>query len=384
MSMYSCRDRRFNLKMTGFRGRLALAGILVLLLLLYCEFLHYFVVLLQCTWPRLQASGTVGLGSDPEDLKVMFLADTHLLGFREGNWFDKLRREWQMKRAFQTSMLLHHPDVVFVLGDLLDEGKWCNDEEFQYHVQRFNSMFTVPASTQRHLLVGNHDVGYHYMMTGHKQQRFEEAFGSRSAALLSIRGVQFVVLNSMAMEGDGCHFCQEAERGLKKISRQLQCAKEKAGPKPPREECQAYDFQDSFRYSRPVLLQHFPLFRQSDADCNTEDAAPPSEKSQRFQPRYDCLSKESSQQLFKLIEPRLVIDAHTHHGCYRLHDNGVPEWTVASFSWRNKKNPSFLMARISAKDHKVSLCQMPDERTVIWIYITGAIVILLWLCGANG
>ena len=50
-------------------------------------------------------------------------------------------------------------------------------------------------------------------------------------------------------------------------------------------------------------------------------------------------------QLFKLIDPRLVIDAHIHHGCYRLHDNGVPEWTVSSFNWRNKQNPAFLLVR---------------------------------------
>lgn len=40
----------------------------------------------------------------PETLRVMFLADTHLLGSRQGHWFDKLRREWQMHRAFQTAM----------------------------------------------------------------------------------------------------------------------------------------------------------------------------------------------------------------------------------------------------------------------------------------
>lgn len=68
------------------------AVVLLLLLLLYCEWLHYFVVLLQCTWPQLQTPSPSGLASDPEHLKVMFLADTHLLGFREGHWFDKLRR----------------------------------------------------------------------------------------------------------------------------------------------------------------------------------------------------------------------------------------------------------------------------------------------------
>lgn len=50
----------------------------------------------------------------------MVLADTHLLASREGHWFDKWRREWQMHRAFQTAMTLHKPDVVFVLGMFLN------------------------------------------------------------------------------------------------------------------------------------------------------------------------------------------------------------------------------------------------------------------------
>ncbi|XP_076470405.1 metallophosphoesterase 1-like [Babylonia areolata] len=359
------------------RNIIARAAILLLGLLLYCEYLHYFVVLLQCTWPQLHRPTATGVASDPQDLKVMFLADTHLLGFREGHWFDKLRREWQMQRAFQTSMILHRPHVVFVLGDLLDEGKWCGDKEFQYHVQRFNSMFGVPSGTQRHLVVGNHDIGFHYMITPHKRQRFEEAFGSRSVGMLKVKGIVFILLNSMAMEGDKCDMCRETRKALGKVALQLQCAKRAKAGRSEREECRKYR---TFQYSKPVLLQHFPLFRPSDANCTTEDAAPPSEKNVQFIPKHDTLSREASSQLFELLEPRLVIDAHIHHGCYRLHDNGVPEWTVASFSWRNKQNPSFLMARISADDHMVHICQMPNETTVIFIYIAGAIAILLSIC----
>lgn len=52
---------------------------------------------------------------------------------------------------------------LIIPGDLLDEGKWCDDEEFLNHVERFNTMFSVPSGTQRHVVVGNHDVGFHYM-----------------------------------------------------------------------------------------------------------------------------------------------------------------------------------------------------------------------------
>ena len=65
----------------------------------------------------------------------------------------------------------------------------------------------------------------HFRITPHKQQRFEEAFGSRSVAMLNIRGIVFVLLNSMAMEGDGCEMCRETVRALHQVSWQLQCAK---------------------------------------------------------------------------------------------------------------------------------------------------------------
>lgn len=97
-----------------------------------------FVFLFQCSWPQLKEN-------IPENgLKVAFLADIHLLGIRKGHWFDKLRRwyksnifqvlfrvlklilmrvfyfrEWQMHRSFQTMMVLHEPDIVFILGKKL-------------------------------------------------------------------------------------------------------------------------------------------------------------------------------------------------------------------------------------------------------------------------
>lgn len=115
----------------------------------------------------------------------MFLADTHLLGKRNGHWFDKLRREWQMYRAFQTALTLHRPEVVFVLGilffmyielnfnifllyfyeilgDVFDEGLWCSGLEFNDYVERFHSLFAIPKETKMYVVVGNHDVGFHY------------------------------------------------------------------------------------------------------------------------------------------------------------------------------------------------------------------------------
>lgn len=67
---------------------------------------------LQCDWPALKEEPVAG----QEPVYALVLADTHLLGSRNGHWMDKWRREWQMHRAFQTALTLHRPEVVFVLG----------------------------------------------------------------------------------------------------------------------------------------------------------------------------------------------------------------------------------------------------------------------------
>ncbi len=93
-----------------------------------------------------------------------------------------------MERSFQTAMFIHSPDVVFVLGDLLDEGKWASDEEFQHHVARFRRMFhPTRGSGQVQVVVGTHDIGFHYHVTRHKYQRFRTAWTSPSVRRFSLQ-----------------------------------------------------------------------------------------------------------------------------------------------------------------------------------------------------
>lgn len=165
------------------------------LLWFFCEFLIYYIVLWQCHYPLIQ-------GQDPPNaLKAMFLADTHLLGSREGHWFDKLRREWAMHRAFQTSMTYFHPELVVFLGDVFDEGKWCSDDEFQRYLHRFYDLFQMGDDQELRVVAGNHDMGFHYAVTPHLKRRFQDAFESPSVERFVAKGVQFVSVNSMAMQG---------------------------------------------------------------------------------------------------------------------------------------------------------------------------------------
>lgn len=55
--------------------------------------------------------------------------------------------------------------MSFVLsaGDLLDEGKWSSDTEFHDTVLRFQRIFNVGSENRVEVVVGNHDIGFHYM-----------------------------------------------------------------------------------------------------------------------------------------------------------------------------------------------------------------------------
>lgn len=60
--------------------------------------------------------------------------------------------------------------------------------------------------------------------------------------------------------------------------------------------------------------QHFPMYRESDAECSEPDQAPEDEKTQKFRERWECLSKESSEQVWSC------------------------PWINAAFSSRRKRN----------------------------------------------
>jgi len=101
-----------------------------------------------------------------------------------------------MHRSFQTAIQLFQPEIVFflgktlglialkaekgvfnrklnystllnglfysILGDIFDEGQLVSLPYFNRYVERFRDLFAVPASTKTFIIVGNHDIGFHY------------------------------------------------------------------------------------------------------------------------------------------------------------------------------------------------------------------------------
>ncbi|KAJ7360528.1 Metallophosphoesterase 1 [Desmophyllum pertusum] len=362
-----------------YTGLLKRVAIFAVCLFVFCEWFIYYLVIFQCSWPEINIDEN---NRQSEPLKAMLLTDTHLLGSKDGHWFDKLRREWQMERAFQTALSHFNPDVVFLLGDLFDEGMKCSDEEWDFYIQRFRRMFRHSEHTELHVVVGNHDIGFHPDASRDKHlfRRFSSVFDSPSVELLSIRGNLFVLVNSIALQGDECSMCSEAMTQLMSVADKLNCHRERTKKeiyedlaKKQKTSCDLP--KDS---PAPILIQHFPLYRRTEVNCAGADAPPAEEKNSVNREKWEVVSKKMSNKLLQLIRPRLVLSGHTHHGCYLVHDDGTPEMTIPSFSWRNRNNPSFVLSIITPDKFAISKCFIPRETTVIAVYIiAGAVFVLM-------
>lgn len=255
-------------------------------------------------------------------------------------------------------MQLFSPDVVFILGDVFDEGNWVDNGGFKEYVERFHTIFYTPSKTRMYAILGNHDVNFHYAMHPHLINRFHTAFNVSGVSLIKERKktkngdtlVNFVVINSMAMEGDDCNLCSEAQKSLNSINVQLIKQKHENS------------------YTAPFVLQHFPTYRDSDDKCIEKN----SENNARYREKWETLSRDASATIAKLIEPRAYFSGHTHHYCLHENSEKIPEYTVASFNWRNINNPSFLLAIFKSNDFTISKCDMPKESTVYLLYIIGS------------
>jgi len=296
----------------------------------------------------------------------MILADTHLLGRIKGHWLDKLKREWQMRRSFQTAVSWLNPEAVFFLGDIFDEGQWATDDDFKVYSMRFEELFAVPENVERFVVVGNHDVGFHYALIPPFLERFSRTFNRDEAVdHVEFKGNHFILINSMAMERDGCRLCHSAEEAIKKLKKRFDCALNRS--------CES-GFKSN--YSRPVVMQHFPLYRENDEICEpSEDLAPDDIRKEKFREKWECLSKESTDFLVESLHPRAVFGGHSHFSCSRFWEApyNLYEYTIASFSWRNNRWPSFLLLTISPEEMAVSKCMIPHEHTTYTIYLLAAL-----------
>ncbi|KJE97219.1 metallophosphoesterase 1 [Capsaspora owczarzaki ATCC 30864] len=356
--------------------------------------------------------------SEPHAIRLLVIADPHLIGHQRGHWLDRLRREFAMQQSFRAIAQLlpedQRPHAVLLLGDIFDEGQWDTQENWDDDLRRFHRVFDMSSmrSPNRQppllkVVVGNHDVGFHYVMNQWLLERFAHAFGpatdsimisSNSDRTTERQSIQLVTLNSIAMRQDGCTLCNATRSRISDIAQELTLQPDTT-ERPP-----------------VVLAMHFPLFRTSIADriadriadhiargtkmertadeSNRQELPPTSvtcpvpqdrsgvlqlHRSGRVARRQvsshevvtlpdllplvnlseeqlaemrsgedrETISEEGTKLLLESLAPRLVFSAHAHEDCVFTHSDGTIEVSVGSFNRRNDPDARFLLATVS-------------------------------------
>lgn len=317
---------------------------MVILLPLHLFVMNFVQLYTSCNWAIPEQKGL---------LNALILTDPHLLGNRKGSKIDQYIRESEMSASFRVAKFLFKPELIIFLGDTLDEGLTATPSEFDDYVKRFSWVFPLDESDKRIIIPGNHDVGFHdhaSQFEPYLRTRFERAFNATLADTFTIKGIRFVTVNSMALEGDGCSLCRLTDEKLANVANSI--------PKDPN--------------NRPVLLQHFPMYRKNEANCKEIDSYYGEDRErQQYTPGVECISPQATNKLLTLFNPRLSFNGHIHCGCITQHLN-TTEYTVASFNWRNRPDPNFLLLQLSKDKHFISKCFLPHEPVVFVSYF------LLW------
>lgn len=234
--------------------------------------------------------------------------------------------------------------------------------------------------------------------------------------MLSRRFIQYLPACDSSKEGEICFLIENIR--TKSFSNAHQCST-RAFKVPP----------SALRNARPIILQHFPLYRLNDEHCeNTPDSMPEKVNTHSFsehlnglssvqqafvkmRERWDCLSEEASNWLLTTLNPRALFSGHTHFACQTRHqyekcetfcpnkqsphsacrrsgrrsrqDSDVQtetawEYNVASLSWRNTPQPSVLLAHIQEDRVVVTTCLLPNEYTIFILYAIGLLLILVY------
>ena len=241
--------------------------------------------------------------------------------------------DWGLRRALWWFSLLLQPHAVVVPGDMLDEGKRCDDSQHEQLLQRFKAVFQAHKSDQWHMMLplsshpipliltpGNHDSppplrpdqGY----DEHVQRvrlRTTAAFGAGSCTC--VRGHAFHTIDTSGIFYDGdddLHGALGAQSGGCHV---VACGQERASYRPGE--------------GHHVVVTHVPLHRSSDEVCGKERGQGGGvtylRRNEALAAGQDVLSEHDSALLMQAAaakarqlggEVSVVLAGHTHAPCF--------------------------------------------------------------------
>jgi hypothetical protein len=201
---------------------------------------------------------------------------------------------------------------------------------------------------------GNHDVGYRipHSLQDKIVGRYTDHFGPLNYTV-NVGGFTFVVISALTLE---------AEESSPVLVQQSQAF---------------IDQIDADKISPSVLLTHVPLYRPPGTDCGPLN--------QQHGPLVDrvgysytnLLNEQRSQKLLEHVRPVHVFSGDDHDQCEVVHQGGIVEHTVGTFSWmQGVYVPSFAMVTLHHSNTEpqrshltVNICMLPSQLQIYLVYV---------------
>ncbi|WOL19414.1 metallophosphoesterase 1-like [Canna indica] len=337
--------------------------------------------------PYCVVSGRGGEGaSHPDDLKVMMVADLLLLGSDAGYVETRFRDSFKSK-FFRKSLEKLKPDMIVVLGDISAKGWQLTGSKWLTVLQQFYKILGPAVEFPLHIALGDRDIG--------ECSELDEQFisqivsnmpglGSSGCSAFAIGNISFVSLNAVSLlcGNNDLRFSVEKviERESNDLRKQIKETMEKnSKPTVRTEDSDNFHWRDNQMepHSGPVLLLHFPLYREKRSICRDEGISAYS---------CNCLEKvedskfvdagpyelertlpvNATEYIFQALKPRIVFSAHSHSFCDHTHSDGTREVTVPSMTWGTGKKPEFVSVIFGQKKAvSVKHCSFASEQYVI-------------------
>nr|XP_010939622.1 metallophosphoesterase 1 [Elaeis guineensis] len=345
--------------------------------------------------PSCEMSGHAGGdSSNPDDLKVMMVADLLLQGSDAG-FADVYFRDLFISKFFKKSYERFKPDMLLVLGDISARGSELTKSKWSTVLQQFENMLGPFVGLPLHIVLGDRDVG--------RCNKLDERFVSQIASHLpgldsagcsafEIGNISFVSLNAVALLCSNNALRVGVEKAIERESVDLRtqmkdATREATEPNAERASFSFASWRDNEMASGsgPVLLLHFPLHWKTRSNSGminvveedlwhytSEDLRSSEDRDMDLGP-YEfkhTLPLNATEYIFQALKPRIVFSAHAHSFCDHAHSDGTREVTVPAMTWAARGNPGFVVVTFGQnKAVTVNKCSLATESQVAMAYM---------------
>lgn len=131
--------------------------------------------------------------------RILLVADPQILGNRE-HLIARFDNDRNLRKSFHSAFVTIQPEYVIFLGDLMDDGSYANDADFENYFSRFVRIFQMPNNVIPIFLPGDNDIGGEGSepVKNEMMNRFKSHFGDHTR--WSDKNLNFYNMNLISKE----------------------------------------------------------------------------------------------------------------------------------------------------------------------------------------